>query len=61
MLNFKHTKYTYECGTDEAGRGCLAGPVTAAADVWPHPERGAHQRAVLSRPPVHAAAARPAK
>jgi ribonuclease HII len=20
-----------ECGTDEAGRGCLAGPVTAAA------------------------------
>jgi len=35
MLNFKHTKYTYECGTDEAGRGCLAGPVTAAAVILP--------------------------
>lgn len=25
-----------ECGTDEAGRGCLAGPVTAAAVILPH-------------------------
>ena len=25
----------YECGTDEAGRGCLAGPVTAAAVILP--------------------------
>lgn len=33
MLNFKLTDYTYECGTDEAGRGCLAGPVTAAAVI----------------------------
>ena len=24
-----------ECGTDEAGRGCLAGPVTAAAIILP--------------------------
>lgn len=24
---------TFECGTDEAGRGCLAGPVTAAAVI----------------------------
>src|SRR5690606_20709032 len=24
-----------ECGTDEAGRGCLAGPVTAAAVLLP--------------------------
>ena len=24
-----------ECGTDEAGRGCLAGPVTAAAVIFP--------------------------
>ena len=24
-----------ECGTDEAGRGCLAGPVTAAAVILP--------------------------
>ncbi len=35
MLNFKHTKHTFECGTDEAGRGCLAGPVTAAAVILP--------------------------
>ena len=29
--------YTFfnECGTDEAGRGCLAGPVTAAAVILP--------------------------
>lgn len=26
----------FECGTDEAGRGCLAGPVTAAAVILPH-------------------------
>ena len=24
-----------ECGTDEAGRGCIAGPVTAAAVILP--------------------------
>ena len=24
-----------ECGTDESGRGCLAGPVTAAAVILP--------------------------
>lgn len=24
-----------ECGVDECGRGCLAGPVVAAAVVWP--------------------------
>lgn len=35
MLFFKHTKHTFECGTDEAGRGCLAGPVTAAAVILP--------------------------
>ncbi|MEO9512687.1 MAG: ribonuclease HII [Flavobacteriaceae bacterium] len=28
-------KYQNEAGTDEAGRGCLAGPVTAAAIVLP--------------------------
>lgn len=33
MLNFKFSNSTYECGTDEAGRGCLAGPVTAAAVI----------------------------
>lgn len=33
QLNFQD-KYL-ECGTDEAGRGCLAGPVTAAAVILP--------------------------
>lgn len=34
-LKRTHTKSTLECGTDEAGRGCLAGPVTAAAVILP--------------------------
>ena len=32
----KHTPDKIECGCDEAGRGCLAGPVYAAAVVFPH-------------------------
>ena len=35
MLLSKFSDYTFECGTDEAGRGCLAGPVTAAAVILP--------------------------
>lgn len=35
MLKKTHSNFTYECGTDEAGRGCLAGPVTAAAVILP--------------------------
>lgn len=35
MLNTKFTNFELECGTDEAGRGCLAGPVTAAAILLP--------------------------
>lgn len=35
MLLNNHSKYVLECGTDEAGRGCLAGPVTAAAVILP--------------------------
>lgn len=35
MLNLRLTEYDLECGTDEAGRGCLAGPVTAAAVLLP--------------------------
>ncbi|WP_031426103.1 ribonuclease HII [Flavimarina sp. Hel_I_48] len=31
----KHQNNLIECGTDEAGRGCLAGPVTAAAVIMP--------------------------
>lgn len=34
MLKAKY-KYLLEAGTDEAGRGCLAGPVTAAAVILP--------------------------
>lgn len=35
MLLLKHSVYQIETGTDEAGRGCLAGPVTAAAVILP--------------------------
>ena len=35
MLLLNHTNHILECGTDEAGRGCLAGPVTAAAVILP--------------------------
>jgi ribonuclease HII len=33
-METQHTQFV-ECGTDEAGRGCLAGPVTAAAVILP--------------------------
>ncbi|MGO3182713.1 MAG: ribonuclease HII [Aequorivita sp.] len=35
MLKLKLNPNLLECGTDEAGRGCLAGPVTAAAVILP--------------------------
>ncbi|MGV6832427.1 MAG: ribonuclease HII [bacterium] len=35
MLALKYSEFKHECGTDEAGRGCLAGPVTAAAVILP--------------------------
>ena len=35
MLLSNFSKFSIECGTDEAGRGCLAGPVTAAAILLP--------------------------
>jgi ribonuclease HII len=35
MLLSNHSNFTLETGTDEAGRGCLAGPVTAAAVILP--------------------------
>ena len=34
-LKLSFTLNPHECGTDEAGRGCLAGPVTAAAVILP--------------------------
>jgi len=35
MLKFNYSNNILECGTDEAGRGCLCGPVTAAAVILP--------------------------
>jgi ribonuclease HII len=35
MLQLNYSGYILETGTDEAGRGCLAGPVTAAAVILP--------------------------
>jgi ribonuclease HII len=35
MLQKRYSEFNLECGTDEAGRGCLAGPVTAAAILLP--------------------------
>jgi ribonuclease HII len=36
MLKSFHTKNIIEAGCDEAGRGCLAGPVVAAAVILPN-------------------------
>lgn len=36
MLIKRFSDFNIECGTDEAGRGCLAGPVTAAAIILPN-------------------------
>lgn len=42
LLPYFSKDYQYEAGCDEAGRGCLAGPVTAAAVILPkdfhHPD-----------------------
>ncbi len=35
MLLSKFSEFLIEAGTDEAGRGCLSGPVTAAAVILP--------------------------
>ena len=35
MLSLNFSSFLLESGTDEAGRGCLAGPVTAAAVILP--------------------------
>lgn len=34
-LKISFSSLEFECGTDEAGRGCIAGPVTAAAVILP--------------------------
>ncbi|WP_440879921.1 ribonuclease HII [Tenacibaculum sp. C7A-26P2] len=35
MLELKYSTFSLEAGTDEAGRGCLCGPVVAAAVILP--------------------------
>ena len=35
MLLSNYSNFSFEAGTDEAGRGCLAGPVVAAAVILP--------------------------
>lgn len=35
MLRKRHSAINIEAGCDEAGRGCLAGPVVAAAVILP--------------------------
>lgn len=35
MLAHNYSKFKFEAGTDEAGRGCLSGPVVAAAVILP--------------------------
>lgn len=35
MLKVRYSDFTLEVGCDEAGRGCLAGPVVAAAVILP--------------------------
>ena len=37
MLKICYSNFNNECGTDEAGRGCLAGPVSAAAIILQSP------------------------
>lgn len=65
MLLSSYSNTAFEAGTDEAGRGCLAGPVTAAAILLPadfhHPllndskQLSEKNRAIL-RPILEAAA-----
>ena len=35
MLELNYSTLRFEAGTDEAGRGCLMGPVVAAAVILP--------------------------
>ena len=35
-LELQSKGYKYICGVDEVGRGCIAGPVFAAAVILPH-------------------------
>jgi ribonuclease HII len=67
MLKSYHYKNLIEAGCDEAGRGCLAGPVVAAAVILPknykHPvltdskQLTAKQREILREEIIHSAVA----
>jgi ribonuclease HII len=61
MLPVQHTPGILEAGLDEAGRGCLAGPVVAAAVILPedfdHPglndsKKLSHQQRLALRPVI---------
>ena len=42
MLKSQYSNYNYEAGVDEAGRGSLAGPVTASAVILPKNYKNIH-------------------
>jgi len=42
MLKSQYSNYDYEAGVDEAGRGSLAGPVTASAVILPKGYKNEH-------------------
>ena len=47
MLLPYYNSHCIECGCDEAGRGCLAGPVFAAAVILPHDRPLLEQRLAI--------------
>lgn len=49
MLQHNFSEFILETGTDEAGRGCLAGPVTAAAVTLPtyRPSKGKNKNELV--------------
>ena len=49
MLNLRFSNNEIECGTDEAGRGCLAGPVFAAAVISPLAPEGGFKNNTLKK------------
>lgn len=49
MISTEHPKATVLVGTDEVGRGCLAGPVVAAAVILPVIPRGSQLEEDLCR------------
>ena len=56
MLASNYSGFSLEAGTDEAGRGCLSGPVVAAAVILPkeftHPFLNATSVKYFSKFPI---------